>query len=93
MATPTLDEVKSALNEYADWEEVGSVSRAKSYVTAARRWFQMQADSASNQSSSAQVDKQWVSAAVDRALAFIAVSDTGSASTARARFFDVSNCR
>lgn len=93
MSAPTLEEVKAALNDYADWEEVGSVSRAKSYVTAARRWMAMQVDAASNQGSSAQINKQWVSDTVNRAIAFISASDVSSASTSHVRFFDMSNSR
>lgn len=35
----TIDEITDALNDYSDWEEVGSVERAKKYITAARRFI------------------------------------------------------
>jgi hypothetical protein len=49
---PTIATVEADLVEYADFEEVASVSRAKLFVTAAKRWLILRPESASNQSSS-----------------------------------------
>ena len=51
MAAATLTEILDALNDYADYEEVGSVARARMYVTAARRFLQLPTSSAEQGSS------------------------------------------
>ena len=56
MATHTLETVEAQLLDYSDFEEVGSVSRAQSLVTAANRWLILAPQSSSNQSSSLTFD-------------------------------------
>lgn len=51
MAAATVTEILDALNDYADYEEVGSVARARLYVTAARRFLQLPTSSAEQGSS------------------------------------------
>lgn len=75
----TLADIEADVIEYADFEQVGSVSRAQSFVTAANRWLILKADSASNQSSSMTIGKNYVSDMLKRAQAFVmANSSTGS---------------
>ena len=77
----TLADIEADLLAYADFEQVGSVSRAQSFVTAANRWLILKADSASNQSSSMTIGKNYVSDMLKRAQAFVtANSSTGSVS-------------
>jgi hypothetical protein len=70
----TLAEIETDLLDYADFEEVASVSRARSFVTAANRWLILRAESASNQSSSMSISKQFVSDMLKRAQAFVAAN-------------------
>ena len=77
----TLADIEADLLDYADVEQVGSVSRAQSFVTAANRWLMLKADSASNQSSSMTIGKNYVSDMLKRAQAFVtANSSSGSVS-------------
>ena len=77
----TLADIEADLLDYADFEQVGSVSRAQSFVTAANRWLILKADSASNQSSSMTIGKNYVSDMLKRAQAFVtANSSSGSVS-------------
>lgn len=70
----TLAEIEPDLLDYADFEQVGSVSRAQSFITAANRWLILKADSASNQSSSMTIGKSFVSDMMKRAQAFVAAN-------------------
>jgi len=86
----TLDQIQTDLVEYADFEEVASVSRARLFVTAAIRWLILQAESAGSQSQSMSVGKQYVENLLARANAYISASGTTSGSTAgRTRFLHV----
>lgn len=76
-----IADIETDLLEYADFEEVGSVSRARLFVTAAKRWLILRAESASNQGSSLSVGKSFVENMMTRANAFIA-NNAGSASGA-----------
>ena len=78
----TLADIEADLLDYADFEQVGSVSRAQSFVTAANRWLILKADSASNQSSSMTIGKNYVSDMLKRAQAFV----TANSSTGGVRF-------
>lgn len=78
----TLADIEADLLDYADFEQVGSVSRAQSFVTAANRWLILKADSASNQSSSMTIGKNYVSDMLKRAQAFV----TSNSSTGDVRF-------
>lgn len=39
MAAADLDTILDNLNDFSDYEEVGSISRAKSFITACRRFI------------------------------------------------------
>jgi hypothetical protein len=89
MTTFDLEDIENDVLTYADWEEQGSVSRARSFITAANRWCILRADSASNQGSSLSTNKQWVMNMLARAQSFVAAADTASASKSRVRFLSV----
>ena len=67
-----IADIENDLLDYADFEEVGSVARARSFITASNRWLILRAESASNQSSSLSIGKQFVEAMKTRAQAFVA---------------------
>jgi hypothetical protein len=69
-----IADVEADLTDYADFEEVGSVARARKFVTAARRWLILRADTASNQSSSLTIGKNYVENMMTRATEFIAAN-------------------
>ncbi len=71
-----IADIEADVLEYADFEEVGSVSRARSFITAANRWLVLLAESASNQSSSLSIGKQHVADLLKRAQAFVAKNST-----------------
>ncbi len=80
MAAPTVTEILDALSDYADYEEVGSVERARSYVTAARRWLQLPSTS-SEQGSSMGYTPAAIQAEIETARAFI-IANSGRGRTA-----------
>lgn len=90
MTTYDLMDVENDLLEYADFEEADSVSRAKLFVTAAKRWTILAAASASNQGSSLSRSKAEVMQMLARAQSFLAAKDTAAASQSRVRFLGVS---
>lgn len=82
--------VQELVVEYADFEQVNSVSRAKLFLTNANRWIVLQPDSQSNQGSSMAMSKQAVIDLMDRAREFINANDTSSPG-GRVRFLGVGN--
>lgn len=71
-----IADIESDLLEYADFEEVASVQRAKLFITAAKRWLILRPDSASNQSSSLSVGKSFVETMLRRAQDYVAANQT-----------------
>lgn len=80
MAAATLEEILDALNDYSDYEEVDSLSRARSFVTAARRFLALPASS-SEQSSSTSYSLADVAAQLRYAQSWIARKVAATAST------------
>lgn len=72
-----IADIESDLVDYADFEEVGSVTRAKQFITAAKRWLILRADSASHQASSMTIGKSYVQDMLRRAMDFVAVRSGG----------------
>jgi len=72
-----IADIEADLIDYADFEEVGSVSRAKLFVTAAKRWLILRAESASNQSSSLSIGKSFVEDMLKRAQDYVAANSGG----------------
>lgn len=85
-----IADIEADLLEYADFEEVASVSRARSFATAANRWLILRAESASNQSSSLSIGKNYVENMLKRARDYVAANaDTGSGGSGGVRFLGV----
>lgn len=85
-----IADIETDLLEYADFEEVASVSRARLFVTAAKRWLILRAESASNQSSSLSIGKSFVENLLKRAEAYVAANtETSSGANSRTRFLHV----
>ena len=80
-----IADIEADLIDYADFEEVGSVSRAKLFVTAAKRWLILRAESASNQSSSLSIGKSFVETMLKRAQDYVTANSSGG----RTRFLGV----
>lgn len=91
MVTYSLADLETALETNADFEETGSVSKAKAFITAANRWLIRRPESASNQSSSMQIGKQFVADLLKRAHAYVAANDRSSADNAGVRFLSVAD--
>lgn len=88
-----IADIETDLLEYADFEEVASVSRARLFVTAAKRWLILRAESASNQSSSLSIGKSFVENLLKRAEAYVAANATASSgANSRTRFLHVGSC-
>lgn len=89
-----IADIESDLLEYADFEEVGSVSRARLFITAAKRWLILRAESASNQSSSLSIGKSFVETMMKRAQNYV-VANGGSANNGggSVRFLSAENFR
>jgi len=84
-----IADIESDLLEYADFEEVASVTRAKSFITAAKRWLILRAESASNQSSSLSIGKNYVEAMLKRAQDFVAGNDSTGGAVGGVKFLGV----
>ena len=80
-----IADIETDLLTYADFEEVGSVARAKLFVTAATRWLILRPDSASSNSQSMSIGKAFVANLLTRAQAYVSANDTTAAS-GRTRF-------
>jgi hypothetical protein len=81
-----IADIEADLLEYADFEEVASVARAKSFITAAKRWLILRAESASNQSSSLSIGKNYVESMLKRAQDFVAANNASGGSVGGVRF-------
>lgn len=88
MAAATLEEILDALNDYSDYDEVGSVARARSFVTAARRFLQLPSSSA-EQGSSLGYSPQLIQQEIATARAYIAANATDSSSASSVRFLSI----
>lgn len=85
-----IADIEADLLDYADFEEVGSVSRAKLFITAAKRWLILRAESASNQSSSLSIGKSFVETMMKRAQDYVSANaSTASGGRGGVRFLGV----
>jgi hypothetical protein len=90
MGGMVIADIEADLLDYADFEEVGSVARARSFITAANRWLILRAESASNQSSSLSIGKSFVDTMAKRARDYVAANAaTGSGGQGGVRFLGV----
>jgi hypothetical protein len=85
MAAPSIDTIYDTLIDYADFEEVASVSRAKTFVTAAKRYLLAAPSNQSDQGSSMALSVAQIENILKRALDFISTNDT-STSASRVSF-------
>lgn len=86
-----IEQIQEDVSTYSDYEDEGSVSRAKLYRTALRRLITFRTTSSSNQGSSLSQDVRSLENLMARVNDFIAANDTDSASTSRVRFLSVEN--
>jgi hypothetical protein len=84
-----IADIEADLLDYADFEEVGSVSRARLFITAAKRWLILRAESASNQSSSLSIGKSYVEQMLKRAQDYVAANATVGGGPGGVRFLSV----
>jgi len=77
LTTWTIDEVQDSLIENADFEEMGSVPKAKLFTAAAKRWLILRPNSASHLGNSLTLNAQYVNEMLQRALAFIQSNSAG----------------
>lgn len=78
----TIDQILTALDDAADFEEVGSLAKARAFVTAAKRFLIYTPQSQSDSGSSLSMSVQQVENLLKRAQEYVAVNDatTGNAS-------------
>jgi hypothetical protein len=69
-----LEANEQAMWDNADFEEVGSVAKARAYITAATRYINHTPESASDQGSSLSINKASIRENIRRAQAFIAAN-------------------
>ena len=93
MVANSIEDLETAIETNASWEEDGSLSKAKAFVTAVRRYLMRYPNSSSNQSSSMSFDFNVIQSQLLLAKQYIALNDTASASNTRVRFFDASGYR
>ncbi len=67
-----IADIEADIEEYVDYDLVGSLTRANAFIRACRLWLAFSADSASNQSSSMTIGKQYVQDMLRRAEQFAA---------------------
>ena len=81
----TLTEILDALNDYSDFEEVGSVARARSFITAARRFLALPSNE-SDQGSSMGYSPQLVQQELAYARQYVRANQEATAGTSQVRF-------
>lgn len=85
MAAPTVNELLESLGDYADYEELASVARARSYLTACRRFLALPS-SQSDQGSAMGYTPQVIAQELEFVRRWIAQNDTSSRSGGSSRF-------
>jgi hypothetical protein len=85
-----IADIEADLIEYADFEEVASVARARLFITAAKRWLILRAESASNQGSSLSLGKSFVESMLKQAREYVVANQsTPNGASANVRFLGV----
>lgn len=82
-AVPTLDQIIDDVVSYADFEEVGSVARAKLFITAAKRYLLINPSSQSDQGSSMTMDTPQIQGLLHRAQQYVDRSVRSNGSSVR----------
>lgn len=81
----SLDTIQTALLDNAGFEETGSLSEAKAFITAAKRFLIIAPASSADQGSSLTMNSAQIMDLLKRAQAYVAANDTSSANP-RVRF-------
>jgi hypothetical protein len=79
-------DITQTLLDNADFEEVRSVSKAKLFASAARRWLILRPQSTSGGGYSVQLNAEYIERMLQRATAFINANDTSSNANSGVRF-------
>lgn len=89
MSAPTIDEIIDDVLDNADFEEESSVSRARAFITAAKRYMLISPQSQTDQGSSMTMSVAQIESMVRRAQQFVDVKSTAAA-TSQVRFLSAS---
>ena len=89
MAAPDIATIVSNLNDNADFEEVGSVSKAQSFVTAAKRFLLFSPQTQSDEGSSLTMSVTQIENLMQQARNYITANATDSGA-AKVRFLSAS---
>jgi hypothetical protein len=90
MAIPDIEAIEQALHDNLDFEETGSVEKAKACVTAANRWLVFKPGASASMGHSMTMNPSAVQSILQRAQEYVAARDT---SRRRTRFFSMENYR
>lgn len=82
----TLDDITDDLLENASFEEDASVTKAKAFVTAAKRFLLLSPQSQSDQGSSLTMGLEQVEGLLKRAQQYVKEQQSANASNSRVRF-------
>ncbi len=82
----SIDDALDTLIENADFEEAESVSRAKTFVTAAKRYLILAPQAQSDQGSSLTLSVDQIHSMLKRAQLYVRQQQTTTASNTRVRF-------
>jgi hypothetical protein len=75
MSAPTVDEVLDDLLNNADFEEQSSVTKARSFITAAKRYLILSPQSQADQSSSMTISTAEIRSMIQRAQQYVSRYD------------------
>ena len=81
--TYTVEQIEQTLLDNADFEEAASISKAKAFVTAAKRWLILRPNAASSAGNSLTLNSAQVENMMARAQEYIAANDTAGSSRTR----------
>ena len=94
MATyTTFLAAQTGLLENLDFEETGSIAKAKAVVSAANAWIVLVPDSASDQGSSLTISPDKVAAILERARRYVSNVASQTSANSRVRFLSVDRFR
>lgn len=88
-----IDEIYDDLLQLADFEEVGSVQRAREFITVANRWLILQPEEQQDQYSRIKFNTARIEALLVRARQYVRANDQSTAARSSVRFHSVENFR